>query len=743
MRIAPFTRRSILVCIALLLAALATVALEELAAHPASATHAAHTPARAATQDSLGAEILWDSYGVPHIFAQDRRGIAYALGWAEMRNHGDLVLRLVAQARGRAAEYLSAEYRRDDRWVWTLDLPDVAERMLEAQPPEMRAHLDAFAEGINAFADAHPEMVGDSVRAVLPVQPVDVLAHFLRVQYGFFLMNPRLAAGITSQWRRANDATGQLPTSTPDGITVADVGSNAWAIAPGHSADGHALLLANPHLPWTDVFTWMEVQYVAPGVDVYGAALILSPVIQIGFNDDLGWTHTVNTQDGVDFYDLAVDGNGYRWNGSAHPFEERTHVMRVRQPDGSMRDDTMRTRWSVHGPVIGDKPGHALAMRAVGLDGPPTPGALAQWWAMGTAHDLREFLAAIRPNQISGQNITYADRDGHIMMFYGGNTPVRAQGDRAYWEGIVPGLDSTTLWTTLIPFERMPRVTDPPSGWVQNANDPPWWATFPVVIRPSQFPSYIASREMPLRPQRSVEMLLDDPKVSYDELLAYKHSTHMELADRVLGPLLSAVRAAHDTGVADAAHVLAEWDRAADAESRGAVLFTTWWDVYSTRLGRARSPWRTGWSASAPHTTPTGLADSAIAVEALGEAADSVRAWYGALDVPWGDVYRLVRDTVNLPSNGASGEYGVFRVQNYVPIGGHRYAAGAGGDSFVAAVEFTSPVRARALVGYGNASRAGSPHRVDQLPLYARKELRPVWRTRDEVDAHLELRERF
>jgi acyl-homoserine-lactone acylase len=59
----------------------------------------------------------------------------------------------------------------------------------------------------------------------------------------------------------------------------------------------------------------------------------------------------------------------------------------------------------------------------------------------------------------------------------------------------------------------------------------------------------------------------------------------------------------------------------------------------------------------------------------------------------------------------------------------------------VAVVEFSSPLRARTLVGYGNWSRRGSKHRTDQLELYSRKELRPVWLTRAEVEAHLERRE--
>jgi acyl-homoserine-lactone acylase len=66
-----------------------------------------------------------------------------------------------------------------------------------------------------------------------------------------------------------------------------------------------------------------------------------------------------------------------------------------------------------------------------------------------------------------------------------------------------------------------------------------------------------------------------------------------------------------------------------------------------------------------------------------------------------------------------------------------------GGDTYVAAIEFSDPVRAMAVLGYGNSSQPGSPHLSDQLEFLARKELRPVWRTREEIEAHLSLRTTF
>lgn len=665
-----------------------------------------------------GAEILWDSYGVPHIFATDRNGVARALGWAQMRNHGDLLLRLYAQARGRGAELLGEDYLEDDRWNWTMGIAPRSEEWLNAQPPAMRAHLAAFVDGINDFARTHPEMIGDSVRAVLPVTETDVLGHAQRTLFGVFIASRNQANEETRAWKER--------------------GSNAWAIGSSRSASGNSLLLANPHLPWSDLFTWLEAQLVMPGLNLSGASLVGAPVLQIAFNDHLGWTHTVNHQDGNDLYELTLEGNGYSWDGGVREFETERKLIRVKTTaENGQRTDTLVIRRSVHGPIVADKPGKAIALRVVGLD---MPLVLEQWWNMGQARNLSAFEAAIRPNQISGQNITYADRDGRIMYFYGGNTPVRAGGGRAHWAGIVPGLTSPNLWTKVHGYDEMPKVIDPPSGYVQNANEPPWWTTFPVALDPARYPAYFAARTMSLRAQRSVEMLDSDSSITYDELLSYKHSTRMGLADRVLDDLLTAAATSGNRAAREAAAVLERWDRSADADSRGAVLFVEWWRALGRMTPAGSSAWARPWSVESPRTTPDGLADPARAVTALETAADTIKRRFGAVGVKWGDVYRIQRDGVDLPGNGTDGVHGSFRVINYDEAEQGRHKA-AGGDSYVAAIEFSTPVRARSIIGVGNSSRTGSPHRTDQLGLLSTKQLKPVWRARADIMAHLKMRE--
>jgi len=672
------------------------------------------------------AEILWDTWGVPHIEAPDEPGLFHAFGWAQAHSHGDLVLRLYGQARGRAAYYWGAEHVEADRWLLVNGVPERAARWLDQQSPAFRANLEAFAAGINAYAAAHPERLAADVRQVLPVSATDVLAHLQRVMYFTFL---------TSRERALEEAVPRAIAHQP--LPEPQNGSNAWAIGPGRAAGGHAMLLANPHLPWSGLYLFYEAQLKAPGVDVYGAALVGMPVIAIGFNDALGWTHTVNPLDGQDVYALAPAAGGYRWDGGVRAFGEELRVLEVRQADGSVTAEPLRIRHSVHGPVIRADAQAAYALRVPGLE---RGGLAEQWWAMAKARNREEFNTALQRRQIPMFNVVYADRDGHIQYLYNGHVPQRAGGNWEAWQGALDGTSSSTLWHTLHPYADLPAVADPPAQWLHNANDPPWLATLPAPYRPDAYPPYLAAPAMSLRAQRSASLVAGDTRITFDELLRYRHSTKVELASRVLAPLLKAAGKA-GPAARRAAAVLRAWDRHADAHSRGAVLFMEW--ARETGLLRGDdSVYATPWQPGRPLATPSGLADPAGAVRALEVAAARVRQRHGALDVRWGDVARLRRGGHDLPASGGPGAAGIYSVLTFREGKDHRDEA-VHGDTFVAAVEFSDPPRARTLLAYGNATQPGSAHIGDQLPLLAKKQMRPAWRSRADVLRHLARRERL
>ncbi|MBD2197729.1 MULTISPECIES: acylase [Calothrix] len=660
-------------------------------------------------------EILWDTYGIPHIYGKDAQSAFRAFGWAQMQSHANLLLRLYGQARGKAAEYWGEEFLESDQWVLTMGVPNRANSWYQAQSPAFKSYINAFAEGINTYAKAHADLIDDEVEIVLPIKPEDVFAHLQRVLYFTFIVNPQQVA----------DNTHSQP----------EAGSNGWAIAPKHSASGKAMLLANPHLFWSDLFLWYEAQITAPGMNAYGATLVGIPVLAIAFNDSLGWTHTVNTHDGWDLYELKLADGGYIFDGQVRPFTQENLALKIKQKDGSFVEQPLIVKSSIHGAIVQEKPGKALALRVVGSD---RPGVLQQWWDMAAAQNLREFQTVLQRLQLPMFTVMYADREGHIMHLFNGLVPIRQEGDYKYWEGLIPGDTAKTLWTKMHPDADLPRIIDPASGWLQNANDPPWTTTFPTAIKADDYPAYMAPRGyMPFRAQRSAKMLAEDRKISFAEMIEYKHSTKMEVAERILDDLIPAAQQYGDELTRRAANILATWNRQANADSRGAVLFSFWWQEIDED-----NIFSIPWSEKSPLTTPDGLKDPKSAVQALQIAATKVEKAYGKIDVAWGEVFRLRSGNLDLPANGGEGDLGIFRVLNFAPSKNERFQAVAG-DSYVAAIEFSQPVTAKALLSYGNATQPGSPHISDQLPLFARKQLRSVWRTRAEILAHLEQRQAF
>jgi acyl-homoserine-lactone acylase len=664
-------------------------------------------------------EILWDDYGVPHVYGVDTQGAFQAFGWAQAQSHGDLILRLYGQARGRAAEYWGEDYLESDKWVVTMGIPQRGKTWYEQQNAAFRSYLDAFAAGINDYAQEHPELIDDEVEVVLPVTGEDVITHVQRVLNFTFITDPETVASLGNELKPPEQSKG----------------SNGWAIAPSRSASGNAMLLANPHLPWSDLFLWYEAQITAPGIDAYGATLVGVPVLAIAFNNNLGWTHTVNTFDGWDLYELTLSGNGYLFDGQVRDFATETTEIKVKQKDGSLQSQQLTIQSSIHGAVIKKEQGKALALRVVGLD---RPGVLEQWWDMAKAKNFKQFEKVLQRLQLPMFTIMYADREGHIMHLFNGQVPIRSQGDFAYWEGIIPGNTSDTLWTKIHPYQDLPRIVDPESGWLQNANDSPWTTTFPSAIAREDYPSYIAPQFMDFRAQSSALMLAEDSKISLEEMIAYKHSTRMETADRLLDDIIPALQQEGSPLALKVADVLGKWDRQANANSKGAVLFAAWLEEsdFDTLFDRP-------WQENSPLNTPDGLANPQQAVATLLAVATKIERDYGSIDVPWGEVFRLQHCNVDLPANGGSGDLGIFRVVDFIPKENSKHFQAFNGDSYVAAIEFSQPVKAMALTTYGNATQANSNHSVEQLKLFSQKQLRPVWHLRQDVEAHLVERTTF
>lgn len=660
------------------------------------------------------AVIQWDDWGVPHIFADSEEDIFFADGWAQMHSHANTLLRLYGASRGRGAEYWGKAFLGNDQLVHTLGHVELVRSLQDRQDPRLKALLASFVAGINAYANQHPGAVEPGNQVVLPVTVEDVNLHARFIANTRFLAGREL--GMAKHW-------GQN-------------GSNTIAVAPSRSASGNAMLVQNPHLPWSGEFLFYEKHAVGKGRNIYGANLVGMPGFVIAFNDYLGWSHTNNTIDNADLYELTLREGGYLYAGEVRPFEKHSARLKVKQDDGSLQEQELQIARSVHGPVVGKKGESALALRVVGAD---RADMLLQWWRMANARDFDSFEASLKMAQIPYWNVMYADRAGNIFYLFNGLVPLRSHGDWAYWQGLVAGDDPANLWDQVHPYADLPRLLNPTTGWLQNANDPPWTSTIPRQINPRDFAPYMSPDEMGFRPQRAARMMLQDDSITFEELIAYKHDTRVELAERLLDDLFAAIEV-HGTDLSrQAMDVLQAWDRHADNDSRGAILFQNW----ARKMNPAKSAnFTQDWDAQQPLTTPDGLAAPAAMVRLLDEAANETKARHGRLDVAWGEVNRIEYNGISLPANGAASMLGVFRAaeagapENGVQTVRH-------GDSWVAVIEFGESTRARVLLSYGNSTQPGSAHYGDQLHLFSQKKLRDAWRTEADLAGHVVRTERL
>lgn len=646
--------------------------------------------------------IRWDKWGVPHIAGNTTKDMFYGFGFAQMEAHANTILKLYGQARGRGAEYWGKSELENDKLYRKLMIPSRAAEWHTQQSAEMKSYLEAFIQGMNAYCSANPDRIDPSLKQVLPVMVTDPLSHLqvaYHVKVGAFALQSQAA-----QWKNA--------------------GSNAWAINGRKSASGNTMLLMQPHPPWSDAYLFFESHLRSPGFNMYGISLVGLPVMAMGFNESIGWGLTFNQADAMDLIEISKAHDGYK-------LAERADSIVVNEK-GKRTVEKINVSNTAYGAVIEEKNEKAIILRLSGLD---RPHFFQQFYAMAGSKNLKEFEQAVSMMQLPLQNIIYADRHGSIFYLYNGIIPRRAKGNYEDWQTILSMDKADRRTNEYLSYAELPKLTNPASGFLANSNNPPWHVTLPQQLYPHDYPAYIAPRHLDLRSQRSLTMLAEKEKISFEELELMQQSTHAGLADNVLPELLSYAAASDDTLTDRAGTILSEWDRQLNKESAGAVLFTYW--VFKCQRLKMFSG---EWNPEEPLKNPGKL--TAEVCQQLKIAAEDVFKRYGKLDIAWGDVYRINYAGRNLPSSVGLNETGSFSAGFYsrMPDGTFQLQ---GGLSFSAIVEFGRKVKARAVLGYGNASQKESPHFGDQLQLVSERKLREIWFYHEDIEPHTVSRHLF
>ena len=676
------------------------------------------------------AVIRRDDFGIPHILAQTEEAAAFAFGYAQAEDHAVEIGRRYVAARGEAAMHFGQGAIEGDFNMARFDNVAEARRGLDEVSDVYRQVIAAYAAGVNAYASQH--------RAELPawmprITAVDVLAS-TRASAVNDLAGPSLPRQLREKYE------GQ-PGIEPAGEWMDQPGSNAFALGGSRTASGRPILLGNPHLSWSSLY-W-EAHVRVPGrIDFYGSTLAGIPVLRAGFNDRLGFVTTNNAPDLDDVLALQVDSSkpdSYVFDGRSMRLTRRDLSITVRNDDGTVRTES-RSFWSTHlGPVIHRTQTRIFTIRSTRLGVRYFEG----FYLASRARSLDEWLSAMRQNLVPTSNFTYADADGNILYLWNGRIPVRQNGGDYSLD--IEVTRSSELWSTLHSLDDLPRLLNPPGGYIQNANNPPQFVSLQDPIDMARYPSYFERGSLALRPQLALDLLERAKNMTVPDVIRLKYNTRMLLAERVRPALLEAVRAADNPSDDLRAGVTAleAWDGTVRADSKGAVLFQTFWDGYTALV---RQPFAQRWSPLNPASTPSGLADRGEALRQLEAAVRATRAAYGSESVAWGDVNRFKFGSVDLPGDGANGTYGTFRVMRFdrAQSSQARIAGNLGdgrnllgfGDAWVLLVDFAPPVTGWSVLAYGQTTNPASRHSWDQIRIFASHDLRRAWYTETEIKEH-------
>ncbi len=680
----------------LVLVALALMVWEPLtASRPAADAKVAHH-----------ARIRRDDFGVPHVSGATDADVAYGLAYAESEDDFHTIEELLAAIRGRSGAISGAEGAKIDYVGRLIDARGQATRGYATLSPATRALVEAYAAGLNRYAETHAGEV--RLARLFPVTGHDIVAGFALRSPFFFGLDRTLGA-------LAKD---QLPPR--DGSPVDERGSNAFAIAARRSSDGVTRLISNSHQPWTGGVAWYEVVlHSDAGWDFSGALFPGAPFGLVGRTPTLGWTNTVNRGDLIDTYKLVLDADGthYRYDGQWRPLVRTRVWLRVRF--GPFVVPVPRTiARARQGPVVENKLG-AFAVRYAGFD---DVRQVEQYYRLNHARTFADWRSAMAMQAVPATNFVYADAAGHIAYIYNERFPRRAPGFD--WRGVLPGDTSRDVWTTYEPASADPTYVDPASGWLANSNNTPFLATGPGDnLDPSAFSpllgieTYMTNRAHRFRDRFAA---LGQAKISRDDLLSIKFDTgysHASWAGTWLARV-AAVPANGDKDVATAQALLATWDWKLDGASRADALALY---LLSAASGEGYRGDR--------------LPDAAAKLK---DAVAALLGHFHRLDPPLTDVQRLVRGSADLPLTG--GPDALRAVYSHLdPATGKRVAFD--GDSFVMLTEWGpgGAVRSESIQPFGSAiERPGSRHYSDQAPLFAAERWKPVRDTEAALAGHVE-----
>ncbi|MFQ6066527.1 MAG: penicillin acylase family protein [bacterium] len=488
-------------------------------------------------------DVIRDKWGVPHIFAQNKKDLFYALGYVTAQDRlfqMDLMRRVGS---GKLAEILGEDLAATDHFFRILSVMWPGERINKMLKGQYREATEAYAAGVNEFIETHQKSLPIEFR-ILGYAPEPWKMNdgtYIHLYMGWALQTGwsgdltlmKLVEKLGQEM--ADEAMppypGDGPTIMPEGIrsfaqffqslhpshNLAEkmllscetlTGSNGWTISGKKMSGGMPILANDPHLDLSAPSVWYEVHIQANDLDVAGVTLPGISAVVIGNNRNIAWGLTNVMLDDMDFYIEKINPDNpyqYLYKGKWEDMKVVEAVIKVKGKEPL----TKEIRITRHGPIVSEiHPGlkEVLAMRWTLND---DLGGTECFMDVNTAKNWEDFKDAVRHYHGPAQNIVYADEGGNIGYYLCGRIPIRANKNEGSLP--MPGWDGAHEWKGYVPFEQNPHLYNPEAGFVVTANNKTVPDDYPYYISRYFFPKYRAERITQLI-QGKEKLSLDDNK---------------------------------------------------------------------------------------------------------------------------------------------------------------------------------------------------------------------------------------
>jgi len=693
--------------------------------------------AGAAGQPGFEPGALWsqatlyrDEWGTPHVYGETPAALGFAFGYAQAEDHLEGMLMAYRVANGRAAAVLGEAFADSDAFALKVGHGRLAREAFSQIDPITRGLCSGFALGVNTWIGEHPHAVPPWVEGV---EPADILA----LWHAFVMSMAPFDLPDTYHRPRAMET------------------GNAWALAPPRTAGGKAILVINPHQYYDIPFQWYEAHLVIGDLNVAGATLFGLPVIVQGHNEVLGWALTPNAPDTADLFVERIDVPQPDPKSLSPVDPLREHLLVLEYMSQSL-SYTVRTHAGFEerhvpamiverGPVFEGRGGQLVSWLAGGYR---DFGGLRQLFEMGRARSLEGFQDALTAHQIPCFHVVYADRAGNIFYYYNAKTGRKPApesigadglieaGPPVDWRLPVPSDWALAAWGEVLPPSALPRVVNPPSGYVQACGNPPWTATDAPPFQPASWPAWFAGDADTYRAKR-VRQLLRSGIRSFRDNQSMLYDVVAPAAVDLVPALLRIAERRSD--LADAhpdlgtgLQLLRNWNCVADTNAVGMTFYHVWWAMLGAQ------PAAQGLSDSARYGALLSFTPQAetVALTAAADAARMMRNDFDRLAIPWGEVHRIRRGSREEPIPGSGAGEPIFVASDYLYDQGRWLATYGYGYAMV--VEFGEQPQAVSVSPFGASERPQSPHYADQLDLLLEKRFKrtrfqreAVWRYAD------------